>query len=82
MQRVLIEFVVDVPNEGVAGDVVTRIAREHHARLCDVLQSVTGYKPLQTPERAGLYVAVEPVTWNAAEQDWIGQDEDDGDDDE
>ncbi len=82
MQRVLIEFVIDIPNMGVAGDVETRIAREHHARLCDVLQSVTGYQPLQAPDRVGLYVATEPVTWDAAERDWIGPDDVDEPDDE
>ena len=82
MQRVLIEFVVDLPNMDVAGDVETRIAREHQARLCDVLQSVTGFQPLQKPGRPGLYVTTEPVTWNEAEQDWIGpEDEPDDDDD-
>jgi hypothetical protein len=80
MQRVLIEFVVDIPNPDVANDVETRIAREHQARLCDVLQSVTGYQPLQAPGRTGLYCGSEPVTWNEAEQEWIGQD--DGDDDD
>ena len=79
MQRVLIEFVVDLPNMDVASDVETRIGREHQARLCDVLQSVTGYQPLQIPGRLGLYVVTEPVTWDEDEQDWIGP-EDDGDD--
>jgi hypothetical protein len=75
MQRVSIEFVVDVPNEGVAGDVETRIGHEHLARLCDVLHSVTGHEPLRSPGQRGLYVATEPVTWSAAEQDWIGSDD-------
>ena len=79
MHRVLIEFVVDLPNPDVARDVTTRIAREHHARLCDVIKSVTGYEPLQTPNRAGLFVATEPVTWNASEKIWIGEDDDDDD---
>jgi hypothetical protein len=82
MQRVVIEFVVDVPNADVARDVETRIAREHHGRLCEVLQSVTGYEPLRAPGRQSLLVASEPVTWNAGEQEWIGQDDvDDGNDD-
>lgn len=82
-QRVLIEFVVDVPNPDVARDVETRIASEHTARLCDVLQSVTGYQPLRTPGNPGIYLATEPVTWNAGDQDWIGPDDgDDPDDDE
>ena len=81
MQRVLIEFVVDIPSPNVAKDVETRIAREQQARLCDVLQSATGYQPLQAPGRPGLYVATEPVTWNDAEREWIGPD-DDGDDDD
>ena len=83
MQRVLIEFILDLPNMDVAADVETRIGHEHQARLCDVLQSVTGYQPLQTPGRPGLFVATEPVTWNEAEQDWIGpEDEPDDDDDD
>ena len=81
MQRVIIEFVVDVPNADVAKDVETRIAREHQARLCDVLQSVTGYQPLRTPGTPGLYVAIEPVTWNEAERGWIGEDDVDEPDD-
>ena len=79
MQRVLIEFVVDVPNADVAKDVETRIGREHHARLCDLLQSVTGYQPIKTPGQAGLYVSSESVTWDEAERDWIGEDDGDGD---
>lgn len=75
MHRVLVEFVVDLPNADVARDVETRIGSEHHARLCDVLQSVTGYEPLQAPGRPGLLVGTEPVTWNAGEQDWIGPDD-------
>ena len=83
MQRVLIEFVVDIPNPDVARDVETRIGREHQARLCDVLQSVTGYQPLQAPDRPGLNVASEPVTWDEAARDWIGpEDEPDDDDDD
>ena len=79
LQRVTIEFVVDVPNEGVARDVETRIHREHYARLCDVLQSVTGYTPLLAPDQPGLGVGSEPVTWNVAEQDWIALDDDGSD---
>ncbi|HSX23316.1 MAG TPA: hypothetical protein VLE97_11135 [Gaiellaceae bacterium] len=82
MQRVVIEFVVEVPNINVAGDVETRIEKEHHDRLCDVLQSVTGFKPMRAPGVAGLYVGSEPVTWNEAERDWVGPDDDDGDDDD
>ena len=82
-QRVLIEFVVEVPNEGVTRDVQTRIAKEHTARLGDVFQSVTGYQPVRKPGVPGFYCALEPVTWNEAEQDWIGPDDvDDGDDDD
>lgn len=75
LQRVMIEFAVDVPNEGVARDVETRIHREHYARLCDVLQSVTGYEPLLAPNQRGLAVGSEPVIWNAEEQDWISLDD-------
>lgn len=82
MHRVLIEFVVDLPNQDVATDVKTRIAREHTARLCDVLQSVTGYPPLMTPGSPGLYVATEPVTWNEAAGEWVGEDDDDDENDE
>lgn len=77
MQRVLIEFVVDVPNADVAGDVETRIVREHYAKLCEVLQSVTGFEPLRAPGKPGLLIAHEPVTWNEGEQDWIGENDDD-----
>ncbi len=84
MQRVLIEFVIDIPNAGVAGDVETRISREHRARLCDVLQSITGYPPFQAPNRPGLDVGTEPVTWDEGEREWVGpgdEDDDEGDDD-
>ena len=81
-QRVLIEFVVEVPNEGVARDVQTRIAKEHTARLGDVFQSVTGYQPLRKPATPGFYCATEPVTWNDAEADWIGPDDNDDDPDD
>jgi len=74
--RVMIEFVVEVPDENVAKDVLTRLAREHHARLCEVLQSVTGYPPIQMPGRHGIFVAIEPVTWLEKERDWVGPDED------
>ena len=80
MHRVMIEFVVDLPNPDVARDVETRVGREHHDRLCDVLQTAIGFEPLQTPGRRGIFVGTEPVTWNAAEQEWIGTD--DGPDDE
>ena len=80
--RVLIEFVVDVPNPGVARDVETRIVREHGARMCETLKSVTGYDPLSAPGRVGLLVAIEPVTWDAAERDWIGPDDNGESDDE
>ena len=82
MQRVLIEFVVEVPNEGVAHDVETRLASEHYAKLCDVIQSVTGHVPLQAPGERGLFVVTESVTWDASEQDWVGPDDDDDDDDD
>ena len=82
MQRVLIEFVVDLPNPDVAKDVETRIASEHMARLADVLQSITGYQPLRTPDGPGFYLATEPVTWDKAEQDWVGPDDDQDDEDD
>ena len=81
-QRVLIEFVVEVPNADVARDVETRIAREHTAHLCEVFQSVTGYQPLRTPGNGGFYLATETVTWDEAEQDWVGPDDDDDDDED
>jgi hypothetical protein len=79
LQRITIEFAVDVPNEGVARDVETRIHREHHAHLCDVIQSVTGYAPLLAPDQRGLTVGSEPVAWNAEEQDWVALDDDGAD---
>lgn len=82
MQRVVIEFVLDLPNMDVAGDVETRIGHEHTAHLCEIFRSVTGYAPLMKPGQPGLYVMTEPVTWNEAEQDWIGPDDDDNDDDD
>jgi len=75
MQRFFIEFVVDVPNEAVAGDVETRLARENLPRLCDVLQELTGYAPLATPKERGIRVAYEEVVWNAKAQDWLGEDD-------
>lgn len=80
-QRVLIEFVLDVPNMDVAADVEKRISQEHMAKLCEVLQSITGYQPKRTPDGPGFYLATEPVTWNASEQDWIGPDDGNDDDD-
>lgn len=82
LQRITIDFAVDVPNEGVARDVETRIRREHHAHLCDVLQSVTGYAPLLAPDQRGIAVGSEPVRWNAEEQDWVALDDDGTDDNE
>ena len=81
-QRQLIEFIVEVPNEGVANDVKTRISKEHTARIAEMLQSVTGYQPLRQPGAPGFYLATEPVTWNAAEKDWVGPDDEDDEDDE
>jgi hypothetical protein len=81
LQRVVIEFIVDIPNPDIARDVETRIYREHTARLCDVLQSVTGYQPLRAPGTPGLLVASEPVTWDPVEKDWVGPDDDDDGDD-
>jgi hypothetical protein len=80
MQRVLIEFVVEVPNPDVARDVETRISREHTARLAETLQSITGYTPLRSPGNPGFMLMTEPVTWNPAERDWVG--ESDGEDDD
>jgi len=80
MQRILIEFVVDLPNADVAKDVETRLTREHLGQVCEVLKSVTGYAPLRAPGEVGLLVAHEPVTWNAAERDWIGEDDEDDQD--
>lgn len=82
MHRVLIEFVVDVPNSSVAHDVETRLAREHAAYVHDMLRSVTGYDPLSEPGRAGISVALEPVTWSSTKQEWVGDGDDDDDDDD
>jgi len=82
MHRVMIDFVVDVPNADVAGDVQTRLGSEQLPRLCETLASVMGYLPLMAPDKPGLFVATEPVTWNATEGDWIGEDEADDADDE
>ena len=82
MQRILIEFVVEIPNMDIAADVETRIAREHTARLADVLQSITGYQPIRTPGQPGFFLATEPVTWNESEQDWVGPDDGQDEDDE
>jgi hypothetical protein len=79
LQRVTIEFAVDIPNEGIARDVETRIQREHLAHLCSVLQAVTGYEPLLAPGQRGLNVGSEPVTWNTTERDWVALDDDDTD---
>jgi hypothetical protein len=79
MQRVLIEFVVEIPNADVAGDVETRLVREHHAHLCETFKSVTGYDPLLAPGRPGILIAHEPVTWSESEQDWIGENDDNDD---
>ena len=78
MARFMIEFVVDVPNDGVAGDVGSRLY-EHQVRLCEVLTSVTGHSPLRTPDQPGILVSAERVHWDAKEKDWIG--EDDGNED-
>jgi hypothetical protein len=82
MHRVLIEFVVDLPNPDVAKDVETRLVREHALRVCETLKSVTGYDPLVAPDRKGILVGHEPVTWDSGAQDWIGEGEDDDDEDE
>lgn len=75
--RVLIEFVVDVPNAAVARDVEMRLVDEHVARMCETLKSVTGYPPLNAPGHVGLLVSHEPVVWNDAQQSWVGEDDDD-----
>ena len=82
MQRVLIEFVVDVPNTDVAGDVMTRLTREHATKMNEMIASVTGFAPMRAPGKPGLLVASEAVTWNEADQDWVGPDDDDDDDDD
>jgi len=75
MHRILIEFVVDIPHSNIAKDVETRLAREHHGHVCEVIKSVTGYPPLRLPGQQGILVMGEPVTWSDAEQDWVGPDD-------
>lgn len=75
MQRFFIEFVVEVPNDAVAGDVETRLARENLPRLCDTLQELMGFAPLAAPGERGIRVAHEEVIWNPKEQDWLGEDD-------
>lgn len=75
--RVLIEFVVHVPNEDVARDVGTRLMREQHERVRDVFQSVTGYEPIFRPGQPGFGVALDSVTWSDKAKDWIGEDDED-----
>lgn len=80
--RFQIEFVVDVPNEGVAGDVRTRL-REQQARLREVLAQVTGHEPLGAPDRPGIFVlGPERVDWDAGERDWVGEEDGEDDDDD
>lgn len=79
--RVLIEFVVDVPNMDVARDVGTRLTQEHPEHLREVFRSVTGFVPNFSPGKPGFGVGLEPVTWSDKEKDWIGEDDDDDDDD-
>jgi hypothetical protein len=79
--RVLIEFVVDVPNEDVAHDVETRLTREHHERVREVLASVTGFTPIFTPTQPGYGVMLEAVEWSDKAKDWVGEGEDEDDDD-
>lgn len=78
--RVLIEFVVDVPNMDVAKDVGTRLTQEHHERLREVFRSVTGFDPSFSPGKPGFGVGLESVTWSDKEKDWIGEGDDDDDD--
>ena len=75
--RMLIEFVVDVPNMDVAGDVHTRLAREHHVKVREMLKSVTGFEPFAQPGRPGIAVGGESVHWSAEENDWVSDDDDD-----
>lgn len=76
--RVLIEFVVDVPNEGVLRDVETRLTTEHGEHLFGVLTSVMGHEPLRAPGHPGMVVMTEPVHWDKREEEWVGEgDEDD-----
>lgn len=81
-QRFIIEFVVDLPNPDVAKDVETRLAREHLARVCEVIQDVTGYEPLSSPGHRGISIGHEPVTWSASDRDWRSEDEEDEDEDD
>lgn len=82
MYRLMIEFAVDVPNEGVAGDVATRL-HEHGLRLVETLAQMTGHAPLQAPDRPGFVVGgPELVHWDPKEQDWLGEDDDEDDDDD
>ena len=69
------EFAIDVPNDSVAKDVMVRLTREHHKRLCEVLTSIMGHEPLQAPGKPGVLVALEEVTWHAGEQDWVSQED-------
>ena len=73
--RVLIEFVVDVQNTDVAGDVGTRLTREHHERLREIFRSVTGFEPLFSPGKPGFGVGLETVEWSDKEKDWAGDDD-------
>ncbi len=77
--RVLIEFVVDVPNTDVAGDVATRLTQEHREKLREVFRSVTGFTPMFSPGKPGYGVGLETVEWNDKEQDWVSEDDDDDD---
>jgi hypothetical protein len=80
--RVLIEFVVEVPNMDVAGDVGMRLTKEHRERLREVFRSVTGFDPFFSPDQPGFGVGLETVTWNDKEKDWVGEGDDDDDDDD
>lgn len=79
MQFVQIEFTVNVPNAAVAGDVETRLSREHYDKLREVLKSITGYDPLLSPDLPGLSIDSEIVTWDDREQDWARSDDEDDD---
>lgn len=73
--RVLIEFVVDVPNDGVARDVETRLTAEHGNRLFDILTSMMGHEPIRAPGKQGMFVSTEPVQWNGKHNEWLGEGE-------